>query len=52
MEDMLNNWEQTVNLMDDDIREALHRDGYDTEASFLSAYMEAHEQKYGEKFTN
>lgn len=41
-----------VELMDDDIREELHRDGnYTTDEEFLAAYMEAHEAKYKEPFT-
>ena len=45
-----------VNLMDDDIREELHRSGAfevnrpDTEELFLERYMEAHERKYGVPF--
>lgn len=37
-----------VNLMDDDLREQLHAEGYDTEQEFFSAYEAAHEAKYGE----
>lgn len=41
-----------VELMDDEIREELHREGnYTTEEDFLAAYMEAHEAKYNEQFT-
>lgn len=40
-----------VALMDDEIRERLHNSGdYETEESFLAAYMEAHEAKYGVAF--
>ena len=41
-----------VNLMDDDIREALHMEmaGSCTEQEFLDAYCEAHSNKYGEEF--
>lgn len=41
-----------VELMDDEIREELHRSGnYTTEAEFLAAYMAEHEKKYGAPFT-
>ena len=41
-----------VELMDDEIREALHNSGeYDTEEAFLEAYMDAHEAKHGKPFT-
>jgi len=36
-----------LSLMDDDIREALHAEGYDTEQAFFSAYEQAHAEKYG-----
>lgn len=40
-----------VNLMDDEIREELHRElAPCTDEEFLTAYMEAHEEKYGEEF--
>ena len=41
-----------VNLMDDDIREALHMEmsGECTEQEFLDAYCEEHSNKYGEEF--
>ena len=40
-----------VELMDDDIREALHDSAeFETELEFLTAYMEAHEKKYGVPF--
>lgn len=46
------NFNQAVALMDDDIREELHRElAPCTELEFLEAYMERHEQKYGTPFT-
>lgn len=41
-----------VNLMDNDIREDLHREMADncTEQEFLDAYCEARSNKYGEEF--
>lgn len=41
-----------VNLMDDEIREALHAEGIETEQEFLDRYIEEHAKKYnGEVFT-
>jgi hypothetical protein len=40
-----------VNMMDDEIREELHRELVPcTDEEFLKAYMEAHEAKFGEEF--
>ena len=41
-----------VNLMDDEIREELHREyvGEVTEQEILDLYCEAHYKKYGEEF--
>ena len=40
-----------VNLMDDEIREELHRElAPCSDEEFLEAYMEAHERKYGIPF--
>ncbi len=40
-----------VNMMDDEIREELHRElAPCTDEEFLKAYMEAHEAKFGEEF--
>ncbi len=56
MKVMLNSYEvdfdACVNLMDDDIREALHAEMAPcTEQEFLDAYVEAHAAKYdGEEF--
>ena len=44
-------FEGAVNLMDDEIREALHAElAPCTEQEFFDAYCKAHEEKYGEKF--
>ena len=44
-------FEAAVNLMDDEIREALHQSMAPcTEQAFFDAYCEAHEEKYGEDF--
>lgn len=41
-----------VSLMDDEIREELHRElAPCTDAEFLEAYREKHFAKYGEEFT-
>lgn len=45
-------FEQAVNLMDDNIREELHRELVPcTDEEFLSAYIKAHEEKFGESFS-
>ena len=36
-----------ANLMDDEIREELAAEGYETEQEFFHAYEIAHERKYG-----
>jgi hypothetical protein len=44
-------YDAAVNLMDDEIREELHRDMVPcTDEEFLEAYMKAHKEKYGEDF--
>lgn len=44
-------FEAAVNLMDDEIREALHAElAPCTEQEFFDAYCKAHEEKYGEEF--
>ena len=44
-------FEAAVNLMDDEIREALANDGKErTEQEFFSAYEKAHAEKYGEEW--
>ena len=45
-------YEAAVNLMDDEIREALNRElAPCTDLEFLEAYMVAHKDKYGQDFT-
>lgn len=40
-----------VNMMDDEIREELHRElAPCSDEEFLKAYMEAHEAKFNEEF--
>lgn len=44
-------FETAVNMMDDEIREELHRElAPCEEVEFLEAYMEKHEEKYGCEF--
>ena len=44
-------YDAAVNMMDDEIREELHRDMVPcTDEEFLEAYMKAHKVKYGEDF--
>lgn len=44
-------FEAAVNLMDDEIREALHAElAPCTEQEFFDAYCKAYEEKYGEEF--
>lgn len=40
-----------VALMDDEIREAIHADGYDNPQAFYDEYCTRHADKYGEAFT-
>ncbi len=42
--------EAVMILMDDEIREDLHMQGFDTEQAFVDAYCERHAAKYGEEF--
>ena len=45
------NFYAAVNLMDDEIREAIHSDlAPCTEQAFFTAYEKAHEEKYGEEW--
>lgn len=45
-------YSQAVELMDDEIRERLHREMAPcSEEDFLTAYMEAHAKKYNEEFS-
>lgn len=44
-------YEAAVNLMDDDIREALHMElAPCTDQQFFDAYTKAHAEKYGEEW--
>lgn len=43
-------FEAAVELMDDEIREALHAEGIETEQEFFTAYEAAHEEKFGEEW--
>lgn len=43
-------FDAAVSMMDDEIREQLHDEGYETEQEFFSAYEQAHEAKYGEEW--
>lgn len=44
-------YEAAVNLMDDEIREKMHREGkYNTNEEFLTEYCKRHFEKYGEEF--
>jgi hypothetical protein len=36
--------------MDDNIREELHQEGYESEQEFFSTYEVEHEKKYGEEW--
>jgi hypothetical protein len=41
-----------VNMMDDEIREELHRElAPCTDEEFLAAYIAEHEKRFGEEFT-
>lgn len=45
------NFDACVNLMDDEIREAIHAElAPCTEQEFLGAYVDRHYDKYGEQF--
>ena len=51
--DIINNnlYDAAVQLMDDEIREELHRElAPCSDEEFLTSYMERHEQKYGVPF--
>ena len=45
---ILIDFDAAVQMMDDDIREQLHAEGYETEQKFFTAYERAHEEKFGE----
>lgn len=45
------NFDACINLMDDEIREAIHAElAPCTEQEFLDAYVDRHYDKYGEQF--
>ena len=45
-------YNMAVELMDDDIREEIHRElAPCSDLEFLEVYMERHLEKYGEEFT-
>lgn len=45
-------FEAAVMMMDDEIRESIHNEMAPcTDQEFMSAYVEAHFEKYGEEFT-
>ena len=49
---ILENWDIAVEMMDDEIRERIHAElAPCSEEEFLAAYMEAHEEAFGEEFT-
>ncbi len=39
-----------IDLMDEDIREELHNEGYDTEQEFFTAYEKRHAEKFNEEW--
>lgn len=39
-----------LEAMDDEIREELEREHFDTEQEFFSAYEKAHQEKFGEEW--
>ena len=41
-------FDAAVQMMDDDIRERIHAEGYETEQEFFTAYERAHLEQYGE----
>jgi len=43
-------FDAAVGMMDDELREQLHADGYETEQEFFTAYEAAHLQKFGEEW--
>jgi len=44
-------FEAAVNLMDDDLREEIHRElAPCTEQEFLDEYVKRHKEKFGEEF--
>ena len=50
-ENMIRNWEVTVNLMDDELREEIYGAlAPCSKNSFIEAYLAAHQAKFGEEF--
>lgn len=43
-------FDAAVVLMDEEIIEELHADGYETEQAFFTAYEFAYQKKYGEEW--
>lgn len=43
-------FEAAAMLMDDDIREQLHMEGFDNEQDFFDAYCKAHEEAFHDEF--
>lgn len=43
-------FDASVNLMDDDLREQLAAEGFETEQAFFTAYEQAHLAKYSEEW--
>lgn len=48
--DTMVDFEVAVNLMDDEIREAIHAEGIEDEQEFFEAYAKAHQDKFGEEW--
>lgn len=42
-------WQAAVNLMDDEIRENLSEQDFETNQDFFTAYEQAHAKKYGDE---
>jgi len=43
-------FDAAVMLMDDEIREELHNEGFDTEQEFFTAYEQVHAERFGEEW--
>ena len=44
-------FEAAAVLMDDELREAIHLEGFDTAQSFIEEYARRHHEKFAEDFT-
>lgn len=44
------NFDAAVSMMNDEIREAVHAQGIESEQEFFNAYAAAHEDQYGEEW--